>query len=138
MYFIDTNIFLRFIADRQSPFHGDCKKLIFNIHNNKIKAVTSSLVFAEFAWALKSFYKFSKGDIVDSLLTLQNLAGLKIVDDVDIKKGTAFYKIFNVKYIDALIASAKNIYEKKWIVISYDKDFDKLGVNRKEPVDIIK
>lgn len=42
-----------------------------------------------------------------------------------------------VKFIDALLASIKEIKEKKWKVVSYDRDFDKLGVVRIEPKEII-
>ena len=42
-----------------------------------------------------------------------------------------------MKFIDALIASHKSIQEEAAVIVSYDKDFDKLGILRKEPKDII-
>jgi len=43
-----------------------------------------------------------------------------------------------VKYIDALIASMAISIGKNCIIVSYDKDFDKIEkINRKEPREII-
>jgi len=43
------------------------------------------------------------------------------------------YSSKNVKFIDAMIASVDQIVSGSWVVVSYDKDFDKLGVKRAEP-----
>jgi len=48
------------------------------------------------------------------------------------------YEKFPVKFIDALIVSNPKIFKKEITIISYDKDFDKLNVKRKEPKDVLK
>ena len=48
------------------------------------------------------------------------------------------YEQNNIKLTDAFIASHPKIQSKEMIVVSYDKDFDKLSVIRKEPGEIVK
>lgn len=136
IYFIDTNIFLRTLIDENIQVYKECKVFLNSVKHNKLKAFTSDIILAEIVWTLKSFYKVSKPDIIKSLLSIQNLSGLKFTNEFDHALSIEIFKNYNVKYIDALIASHPQIYSKKATIISYDKDFDKIGVLRKEPSEI--
>ena len=46
------------------------------------------------------------------------------------------YAGHSVKFIDALITSIPQIAGGDMIAVSYDKDFDKLNVKRKEPKEV--
>lgn len=46
------------------------------------------------------------------------------------------YTRIKVKFIDAMIANVRQIKSKKWAVVTYDKEFDKLGVLKMEPGNI--
>lgn len=132
-YYIDTNIFLRALVVEEENQSKQCIFFLRKVKNNQAKAVTGNIVIAEVAWVLKSYYKFSKEKIVELVKSIIHLRGLTIEDNLDIGKGLEIFANENIKYIDALIASIKPIQGKKWTVVSYDKDFDKLGVIRKEP-----
>lgn len=137
-YFLDSNIFLRFFADDQKgQHHLECAKLIKKIKNGDLKATSSHLVLAEVVWTLDSYYEASKDKVVKVLNTLESLNGLKITDNFLTIDANMFFKLKSVKYIDALIASNPEIQSKRMSVVSYDKDFDKLGVKRLEPKDLI-
>lgn len=136
-YFLDTNIFLRPIIKDHPQQTADCEKLFVLIEENKIAAATSNIVLAEFLWTAQSFYKISKPETIASMKGIVSISGLAIEDSFDSFAALQYYESFSVKFIDALIASHKLIQEGKAIVISYDKDFDKLGIKRKEPKDII-
>ncbi len=137
-YFIDTNIFLRALLGDEEKTLEDCLRLLRGIKNGKIKAVTSNLVLAEVNWMLLKFYKFSKEDVVRSLNSILSLRHLKINDDFNPILAVRLYKDYSIKFIDALIASNPEIFNKERTVVSYDKDFDKLGDLRVEPKEIIK
>lgn len=137
-YFLDTNIFLRTLIEEDATSFEDCFQVLILVKTNKIKAVTASLILAEVAWTLSSYYRFPKRKVVRALKSIINLRGLKIIDNYNSFISIELYSRKNVKYIDTLIASIKEIEAKKWVVISYDKDFDKLGLIRKEPKEIIK
>ncbi|MCG2692402.1 PIN domain-containing protein [Microgenomates group bacterium] len=132
-YYIDTNIFLRALVVEEKNQSQQCINFLNKVKNNQVRAVTGNIVIAEAAWVLKSYYKFSKEKIVELIKSIINLRGLIIEDKLNIRKGLEIFANENIKYIDALIASIKPIQEKKWTVVSFDKDFDKIGVIRKEP-----
>ena len=135
--FIDTNIFLRFFVKENKKMFQDCRDFLQVISLNKFNVFTSSLVLSEVVWVLGSHYKFSKKKIVLAIKSILNLRRLEIVDGFDYDWGLKRFEDLNVKYIDALIASIGGNKNKKWTVVSYDKDFDKLGILRKEPRQIL-
>lgn len=136
-YFLDSNIFLRFLVGDNRKMLGECLALFDSIKRGKIDAVTSSVVLSEVVWTLGSLYKYPKSKIVDAVKGILGFPELKIVDGSMILIALEIYQNNSVKFIDALISSVKEIYNRNWVIISYDKDFDKLGVFRKEPSQII-
>ena len=136
IYFIDTNIFLRVLI-KEEKFE-ECYQFLDLVRQNKIKAITSSPVMAEIDWVLEGFYKFEKMEVIKGLKSILKLKGLRIIDKMDVSLAIEFYKNYNIKFIDALIASNPKIFKKEITIISYDKDFDKINVLRKEPKEILK
>ena len=136
-YFIDTNIFLRLLIKEDEKTYSQCYKLLSAIKTNQIKAVTSSITLAEIVWTLLSYYKFPKRKVVQVVKSILNLKELKIIDAYNPLVSLELFDKYTVKYIDTLIASVKEIADKKWIVVSYDRDFDKLAIDRKEPHEIL-
>lgn len=135
-YFIDTNIFLRIIVKENKKAYSECVELLRLVEQRKIVTVTSHLVLAEIVWTLSSYYKFSRREISEVLEGIQNINNLKIIDGYKPQVALKLYANSNAKYIDCLIASIPLIHSKKWTVISYDKDFDKIGIVRLEPKQI--
>ena len=117
---------------------NDCVGFLKLVKMNKVKSVTAGIILAEIVWTLKSFYRLSKEDVIYSLQSIHNLHGLDIVDKYNYEGALRIYNDKSVKYIDALISSIDNVSSREWIVISYDKDFDKIGVIRMEPDAVIK
>lgn len=138
LYFIDTNIFLRvFIKENELAFEESCKILEL-VKSGKIKAFTSSLVLTEINFVLGKIYKLSKMEVVESLKSILNLKNLKIFDKGNIIAGVFLYEHHNVKFVDTLIATNDLVLKNKAKIISYDNDFDKLNVERIDPVSFCK
>jgi len=137
-YFLDSNIFLRPIVKDDPEKVRDCERLFEKIERGVIKAFTSNLILAEIIWVGNSFYKIKKEDLIEMIRGILDLKNLKIIDNFDSRKAIGFYEKYPVKFIDALIASNPKIFKKEITIISYDKDFDKLNVKRKEPKEILK
>lgn len=95
--------------------------------------VTSSLVLSEIAWTLLSYYKFSREKVILAIRSILNIKGLKIIDEYQPITAMDIFEKFGIKFIDSFIASIPQIFDKKWVIVSYDKEFDKLDVLRKEP-----
>lgn len=136
-YFIDSNIFLRVMAREDERSFRECFDFLQIVESGKISAVTSSIVIAEVVWTLGSFYKMSKVKIVEALERMKGSRFFKLIDNYDFDLAFGYFSRYNIKFVDALIASNSSIQFKKWILVSYDKDFDKLGVIRKEPSQIL-
>lgn len=135
-YFIDTNIFLRTIAVEDKKSFDECMLFLHKVERNEIEAACCSLVLSEVAWVLKSYYKFTKAKIVEALSSIVNLKDISWHDSYDYNLALRNHSSYPVKYIDAMIASIKQVKEKEWVVVSYDRDFDKLKVLRKEPGEV--
>ena len=136
-YFLDSNIFLRFLTGDNQKMLNECLSLIENIKAGKINAFTSNLVLSEVVWTLGSLYKFPKTKVINAIKGIVGTPGLKICDGYMILAAIEIYENSSVKFIDSLVASIHEIYNRKWVVISYDKDFDKLGIIRKEPSQVV-
>lgn len=138
IYFIDTNIFLRVLIKESEEIFEECEKFLNLIHQNKIEAFTSTIILSEIDWVLESFYKFPKEKVIEGLSSILKLKNLKIIDKFDLLLAIEIYERYPVKFIDTLIASNPKIFKKEVIVVSYDKDFDKIGVKRMTPGRLIK
>lgn len=136
-YFFDTNIFLRTLIKEDIRTFNDCYKALEKIKRKEIQGMTAGVVLAEIVWTLSSYYNFSRKKTVQATQSIINLHNLKIIDDYDHLLAIEIFQNKRVKYIDALIGSIKEIQLKNWTIVSYDKDFDKIGIKRLEPSDIV-
>ena len=136
-YLLDTNIFLRIFSGLDNDQKGECELLLKTVEKGDIKAVVPTLVLSEIVWTLSSYYKHSKKEIVLAVKSILNIANIKFVDKYNVFLGLNIYEVKSIKYIDSLIASINEVQKKEWTIVSYDKDFDKLGVKRVEPSDLI-
>ncbi|MBI2325766.1 PIN domain-containing protein [Candidatus Collierbacteria bacterium] len=132
-YFIDTNVFLRVLIREDQKMFDQSKTFLEAVKKNKFDAVTSTIVISEIVWTLGSYYRFSKKEVLRSVRGILNLGGLKVIDDYDLRKSLTIYESKKCKYIDAVIAGMPRIQSGDWTIVSYDKEFDKLGVERVAP-----
>ncbi|MFZ5932537.1 MAG: PIN domain-containing protein [Patescibacteria group bacterium] len=137
-YFIDSNIFLRVIVEEDKKSFLECKNLFQAIEDRKLRWFSSNIVLAEVVWVLASFYKLKKEKILAGLAGIRNLRGFNLVDKFQFDLALRLYSKSQVKFVDCLIASVPQISAKAWTVVSYDKDFDKLGVSRVEPDEVLR
>jgi predicted nucleic-acid-binding protein len=136
-YFIDTNIFVRVAMDGGGKQQEECVRLLKKADQEKGVWATGSVVLAETIWVLSSFYGLEKKKAVKIIEGIINLGGLAIIDEYDNRLAVKKYAKLRVKYIDALVASGKEVLSGEMVVVSYDKDFDRLGVKRVEPSDLV-
>lgn len=139
LYFIDTNIFLRTLVLENPQITRESAAVLMLIKNGAIKAYTNDLVIAEINWVLRQVYLTSKEQRIKSIKGIIKLKNLKIVTETDFLLGLNLYEQYNIKFIDALIATNRLIQKRQAIIVSYDKDFDKIkGIKRLEPKQILK
>ena len=136
--FIDTNIFLRTLIREDERTHRECVAFLNAVRSGRVRACTSSLVIAEIVWTLKSFYKLHKVAVLEAVQGIAQLRHLRIEAQERVDVALELYATYNVKFIDALIASAEDVQNGVVYVVSYDKEFDRIpGVVRKEPSEVL-
>ena len=128
-YFFDTNIFLRFLIPDNQQMFEDCRRLFNLIEKGKVKAIGSSYIFGEIVWVLQSFYRFPKSKIASALKTFV-VRGIHLEDETNMMLAIQLFEKYPVKFIDCLIVSLPEIQKGKMTIVSYDKDFDTIGVKR--------
>ena len=136
-YFIDSNIFLRVLIREDEKTYQECSRVLSLIKNSDVMAYTSTLVMAEINWVLANVYKTPKQTVIPLLNSISRLPQLHIVDQYHFEWGMALYEAHSVKFIDAMIAAHSLVAINHIPVVSYDKDFDKLGVKRITPSELI-
>lgn len=136
-YFLDTNIFLRVIANDDPKKTRECEAVMELIRDGKIHALTASIVAAEIVWTALSYYKIPKPEVVKLLNALLSSKHLRIRDNTNMLVALELYEKHAVKFIDALIASDPLLVGGRMAIVSYDKDFDRLGCQRIEPSEIV-
>lgn len=73
MIFVDTNYFLRFILKDNNTQHLQAKKLFLAAAKEKVELVSSTVVFFEIHFVLKSFYGKDKLFLIEILSRILNL-----------------------------------------------------------------
>ena len=127
-YFVDTNIFLRYLVNDE-PNHADrVERLLDKAEKREISLVTGPPVFFELAWTLKSFYKMSKDEIYLCLRSIAGIPGLDVTDIDIITESLDIYREHSVDFSDAYISVLSKKYNTNGIVTFNKKHFNKLNV----------
>ncbi len=132
-FFIDTNIFLRYLTKDDPVQFPRCRNLFKKAQDGEVLLVTSTLVIAEMIWTLASYYRVSKEQIIEKVSIIIGSDAVQIPDKDLVAEALLLYGRKNVDYIDAYNSVLMRQLGLKEIY-SYDKDFDKLEtVRRLEP-----
>lgn len=125
-FYLDTNVILDFIIRRQGQNFIKAQKIFQQIEAGKINVWLSILVIDETIWTIERFYKIARTDYFQQLIDLFSLKGIKIIE-IKKKELSEIFKILwqkNVSFPDAYLAY---LSQNQGQVISFDKDFVKLG-----------
>ena len=128
-FFVDTNLFLRYLTN-DVPAQADAvEKVIHRAAKGQVKLVTTNMVIAEIVWTLESYYELEKIEIQNMVLGILNTDGLDGVDSDLILQAIIPYAEKNVDFIDAFNAAWMN---KNHISKAYT--FDQKHFNRFEEI----
>lgn len=118
---VDANIIIRYLLG-DSP--AQVQKIKHLLQDKSEKLILADVIVAEIVWVLSSYYKQSKEEIVEELLSLIEMPVVSSNKPL-ITQALSLYREYNIDYIDAyLISFAKE--NKLSGVLSYDKSIDKV------------
>ncbi|OGG19856.1 hypothetical protein A3D03_00335 [Candidatus Gottesmanbacteria bacterium RIFCSPHIGHO2_02_FULL_40_13] len=132
--FIETSVFIRFLSQDDIKKYKDVSRLIEMIQEGKATPYISSMVITEIVFVLTRLYQFSKDKVLAALTDLLALRNIVLIEKTDTRKALYYFKKFNIKYSDCLIATQ---VPKGVALITYDHDFQKIpSLIAKTPVEM--
>ena len=131
MILADTNILLRlFLRDDPAQFRA-VERWLDRARESRTKCLVHTAAVAETVWVLQ-LKGWTREAIVDALLELCASDQFQLLELEMVKTALAFYLEGRVSFIDACQAAYVTEHGFKGI-LSFDRDFDGLGVKRIGP-----
>lgn len=132
-YLVDTNILLRAILEDHKTQSPRAQRFLEKIKSSqKYQCYTTPWVIAEIIWTLRSLYRYTRKDVVKIVEGIINTPNLKVLQERLVAEVIVLFEEKGVDFIDAvncLICSGEEFDG----VVSFDEDFDKLGMKRVQP-----
>ncbi|MCM0594472.1 MAG: PIN domain-containing protein [Gloeotrichia echinulata DVL01] len=130
-FWIDANVLLRFLTGEPPQLAERALRLIQRAEQGEITLRLSPIVVAEVVWVLSSFYKYSRRQITDVLLPLIASDGIALDEIQQVTAALNLMASANVDFVDAYLAEIAR--QTGGTVVSFDKDFRRLGIFWIEP-----
>ena len=129
---IDTNVLIRFLTNDRSSKYKTLYSFFDSLEKGVLKVELKLVVLFQTAFVLKSYYKVPKENISTSLIALLRFKGIQIKDKKIVMRTLELWHTNNIVIVDCyLIACLEN--DEQSLIYSYDHDFDKHPIQRKEP-----
>lgn len=123
-YYIDTNVILRFLLRDNEEYYKKAAGYFEDAKTGNLELHLISEVIFEIDYVLRGVYSVSKQEIVEICLKLVKSPSLKISDRSVLIQALEVYKILNIDLFDIYLYYYAQ--SKKSIVLSFDRDFEKL------------
>lgn len=130
-YLVDTNILLRFLSGQPAAQAVAARKLFSRAAAREIEIDFSPVIVAEAFYTLTSFYGVERKVAADKISVLLQQHGIKLRDSAQVLSALDLLQTVNVGFADAFLAAGA--HEDDVLVVSFDRDFEKLNVTRYEP-----
>ena len=129
---LDTNVIVRFLVSDKSSKYKNLYSFFESLEHGKIKVELKLIVLFQVIFVLKSFYKVPKDQIANGIADLLKYKGIAIKNKTMIRRMIEMWSNKKLDIVDCyLIALLEN--DSQNLLYSYDHDFDKFNINRKEP-----
>ena len=128
---IDANILLRLLTGDPPEMAERAVRLAQKAERGEVTLKLLPIVVAEVSWVLNSFYGYSRSEIAQVLIPLMTTEGL-LVENVDqVIAALKQMASVNVDFLDAYLAEIAR--KEGEAVVSFDRDFRRLGIPWIEP-----
>ena len=136
-YFVDTNIFLRFLTGDLEAQAQACYGLFKQARRGAITLTTSEAVLTEVVYVLAKHYQVARGEIRRKLKALLSLKSFQLPHRSTYFKALDIYRQHPIDFEDCLTV-AHMARQGNPGLYSYDHDFDRFDqINRLEPEPIV-
>jgi predicted nucleic-acid-binding protein len=129
---LDTNVLIRFLTVDKNKKYRKLYSFFESLERGEIRVELKLIVLFQVIYVLKSFYKVPKKEIVGGLTELLRYKGVTIKEKKIVQRALELWREQNVEIVDCYLVACLE-KDAQSILYSYDRDVDKLKVNRKEP-----
>jgi len=132
MALLDTNVLIRFFtSDNTQKFRG-VYTLFESLEHGDLRVELKLIVLFQVVFVLKSFYSVPREDIATGMLGILKYKGIIVKEKRIVLRTMELWHDSKLDIVDCyLIACLEG--DRQNILYSYDRDFDKFKINRKEP-----
>ncbi len=129
---LDTNVLIRFLTSDKSPKYRKLYSFFKSLEQGKKRVELKLIILFQTVFVLKSFYKVPKEHIADGMMDLIEYKGITIKEKAIVRRTLELWRDNNLEIVDCyLIACSEG--DTQNLLYSYDRDFDKFNITRKEP-----
>ena len=129
---LDTNVLIRFLtSDKTQKFRG-VYTLFESLERGDLRVELKLIVLFQVIFVLKSFYSVPIEEIATGMLEILEYKGIIVKEKRIVRRTLTLWHDNKLDIEDCyLIACLEG--DRQNILYSYDRDFDKFEINRKEP-----
>jgi len=129
---LDTNVLIRFLtSDKTQKFRG-VYTLFESLERGDLRVELKLIVLFQVIFVLKSFYSVPIEEIATGILGILEYKGIIVKEKRIVRRTLTLWHDNKLDIVDCyLVACLEG--DKQNILYSYDRDFDKFEINRKEP-----
>ena len=129
---LDTNVLIRFLtSDKTQKFQG-VYNLFKSLERGDLRVELKLIVLFQVIFVLKSFYSVPIEEIATGMLNILKYKGIIVKEKGIVRRMLKLWHDNKLDIVNCyLIACLEG--DRQNILYSYDRDFDKFEINRKEP-----
>jgi predicted nucleic acid-binding protein len=131
-WFVDTNVFLRFLTVDDRGQHQKAVRLFEAARKGECRLITGPPVLFELAWTLRAAYKTPRAQVREILKAVFATPGVTLTDAPLVADALTLASATDSDFADAYIAAASHATESSGVATFNRKDFAKLGIDLAE------
>jgi predicted nucleic acid-binding protein len=131
-WFVDTNVFLRFLTLDDEGHHAKAARLFESAARGERRLVTGPPALFELAWTLRAAYKVPRAKVLEILKAVFATPGLTLTDTPLVADALTLASATDSEFADSYIAAASRAVECSGLATFNRKDFANLGVDLAE------
>ena len=129
---LDTNVLIRFLTSDKTQKFRVVYTLFESLERGDLRVELKLIVLFQVIFVLKSFYSVPIEEIATGMLEILEYKGIIVKEKRIVRRTLTLWHDNKLDIVDCyLVACLEG--DKQNILYSYDRDFDKFEINRKEP-----
>jgi predicted nucleic-acid-binding protein len=132
MALLDTNVLIRFLTSYETQKFRGVYTLFESLEQGDLRVELKLIVLFQVVFILKSFYSVPREEIATGMLGILEYKGIIVKEKKIVRRTIELWHDSKLDIVDCYLITCLE-GDRQNILYSYDRDFDKFKINRKEP-----